>query len=133
MSKLQFSRLRHGDVLLWGRWPNVIKRTVIEGPVDIAKSRGEAPIDNLHVVFAIRKRSWTKRARTSYGWNDVKHKVRATGKRRRTVISVDEMDRLKRIKFDPQKEYRREIRERIGQNKRMNRVCAFEPAPLPRG
>jgi hypothetical protein len=133
MSKLQFSRLRHGDVILWGRWPNVIKRTVIEGPVDIAKSRGTDPINHLHIVLSIRRRSWTGRAKTGYTWNDVKRNIRLSGmSRRKTVISTEEMDRLKHIRFNPAKEYLREIKREARYNKRVGRKCPFKPLPLPR-
>lgn len=132
MSKRQMSRLRHGDVVLWGRWPNLTFRTVIEGPADIARMRGGDPMDHLHVVFAIRRRSWTGRAKTGYGWNDVKHLIRATKKRRRTVMSAEELERLKKIRFNPKKEYAREIREQRGHILNRGWRCPFKPLPLPK-
>lgn len=132
ISRLQFSRLKHGDVLLWGRWPACIFRTVVEGPVDIAKSRNGNPLDHMHVIFAIRKRSWTNRAKTSYGWNDIKRIVRLVkrGRRSATAISREEYDRLKRLRFNPEKEYRREIRESLWHRKKRKWICPFKPLPL---
>lgn len=101
-------------------------RTILEGPAD-HPDRGWRH----GIVFAIRHRSWTRRARTTYTYHDVKHIIFTTTKRTRNLCLPHEVERLKEIGFNPRKEYVREMRDAINTAKRMRRSCFVTVKNLP--
>ena len=112
ISKSDFLKLKHGDVLLWKHGSSVIYRTVIDGPAD---SGGGS-----RVYFAIRRRSWTGRAKTCYGWNDIKHRITLV-KKTTLVMLKEECEHLKDIGFNARKELVRELKEARATKLRMGR------------
>ncbi len=104
ISKSDFNNLRHGDVVLWRNGSSAVYRTVIDGPADKDEREGNA------VTLAIRRRSWTGRAYTVYGWNDIKHRIKLI-KKTSLVMLAEERDRLKDIGFNVRRELARTLKE----------------------
>lgn len=110
ITEAQFALLRHGDIVKYGR-KNPVLRTVLYGPADDAR-------DSKHpaVAFPIRRRSWTGRVTTTYGYNDIKHLIAPTGLRLTGLAaSAEEMERLYLLGFGVAKGMAREFYE---QNRR---------------
>lgn len=104
ISRNQFMALRHGDVVKFvGKRGRVWFRTIMHGPADT-----EPPCTA--VEFPISRRSWTGRVTTCYAWNDLKHKMVATGKRLKdAVASFDELERLYLAGFNIEAQMAREL------------------------
>jgi hypothetical protein len=132
ISLKQFCRLKHGSQVWWGSRTRGFLRTCLYGPADRDQSvRGVEP-GMRHVGFAIRHRSWTGKAHTSYGFNDVKRVISPTKRRIQTVISEAEAQHLRDHGFNVREQYAQELRESNARNKRMGRDCPFTPLPLPK-
>lgn len=123
ISKSDFSKLKHGDVVLWRNKRSVIFRTVVDGPAD--KSWKGAAVE-----FAIRRRSWTGRAKTTYDWNAVKHRIKLI-KRTSLIMLSEEFERLKTIGFNPRKEIIREFKEAEAAKIRMGRELCQRIVRIP--
>jgi len=137
ITKARYCQIKRGDVVLWNGRP----RYVMEGPGD----NNAKPTDHsslLYVRFPIRRRSWTSRAHTLYGWNDAKHAL--TIPRRKlsaSAICSAEKSHLAAIGFDWLAELRREVEEgealavrmkRIGYESKPNRAFRIARAQLRR-
>jgi hypothetical protein len=131
ISLKQFCVLKHGAVVWWGTRARGYLRTVLFGPADGPRGVGIVEPGQRHIGFAIRYRTWTGRATTTYGFTDVKHKITPTKRRSKTVISGAEAQHLRDRGFDVRAQYAKELRESRERNKRMHRTCPFEPMPLP--
>jgi hypothetical protein len=131
ISLKQFCALKHGDVVWWGTRARGMLRTVLFGPADGGRGVCVVNPGRRHIGFAIRRRSWTGRATTTYGFNDVRYVISPTKRRSKTVISGMEAQHLRDRGFDVREQYARELRETNAMNKRMRRVCPFTPLPLP--
>jgi hypothetical protein len=96
MSKLEFSSLNPGDLLCWR---GLYLRTVISNSHPPDGRTGS-------VTLTIRRRSWTNRASTAYGYHDIKHNAFPIGKRTKKLCLPSEAHRLAYIGFDLRKEFR---------------------------
>lgn len=105
MTKEQFKTLRNGDVILWKKGAARYFRTIVTGPADRD--------DNYPcVTLPIRKRSWTGRPYTIYGWNDIKDRIEYTGKRyTELLLNPEELERLVCAGFKVSKCLKRELKE----------------------
>lgn len=123
MTYKQFMKLKAGDVVLW-RTPKggVHMRTILKGPVD----EGGA-----HILLPIRRRSWTRRVVTCYGWNDVKHIITKVTGHISTICLQGEYQRLHDIGFDPRREFVREVKERCAAKTRQGKKLCDRLRPLP--
>lgn len=132
ISLKQFCRLKHGDRVWWGTRERGYLRTILYGPADGASVGHRVEPGRRHIGFPIRHRSWTGRAVTSYGFNDVKRLISPAKSRIKTVLSEEEAQHLRDHRFNVREQYARELRERNATNKRMGRECPFTPLPLPK-
>lgn len=111
----QFRKLKRGDVVLFGK--RKVARVVQVGPANF-----EPPIDSIR--FAIMRRSWTNRAVTCYGFNDVKRLLTIPRNKLHTpTIQRANEQALVDIGFNVDKEKRREFKQFLESRKRMAR-CA---------
>lgn len=103
ISREAFDQLKAGDVIIYNGRP----RTVMIGPGDMRELPQKS---NRCLTLPIKMRSWTNRAQTVQGYNDLKHKIRLPRKALDIKsVCVAELDQLRSIGFDPVKELEREI------------------------
>ncbi len=123
----RFQKLRSGDVVLM---KSGMVRTIQVGPADTGV-RDDKPTA-CGVVFSILRRLWTGRIVTTYGWNDLRHKiVRVVG---RNILSLNplEYQRLVDSRFDVRAGIKREFREAREMKLRTGRtLCGIKFRGLP--
>ena len=107
ISKARFCKLKRGDVILWNGNP----RYILQGPGD-SDTKPTDPTCHMYVHFPIRRRSWTGRAYTIYGYHDCKHAMVIPRRRfSPQAICVAEKEQLGALGFDWLAELEREVRE----------------------
>jgi hypothetical protein len=115
MTVEEYKNLKAGDLLVWR---GAYLRTVIEPP----EGRSGNPLGN--ITLSIRRRSWTNRATTIYGYHDLKWVAFPAGKKIRSLMLGSELEVLKSLNFDVRKEIKREFTEEIDRKKRMGKeIC----------
>lgn len=126
MTFAQFKRLKPGDILLMRSKRGPYKRTIVDSSDYEAMKPSHA-----HVTFPIKRRSWTNRARTSYSFVDLKHKIiRKVGHTTKLCTGM-EVQELKDIGFNPRREMLREVREEAARKLRMGRSLCQRKFQLP--
>lgn len=126
MTFKQFKRLKPGDILLMRSKRGPYKRTI----VDTTDYEPEKP-SHAHVSFPIKRRSWTRRARTTYSFTDIKHRIiRKVGHTSKLCTGM-EVQELKDIGFNPKRELVKELREEAARKLRMGRELCQRKFVLP--
>ena len=120
ISKERFCKLKAGDIVLFNGSPRTVRELHI-----CETSWGK----RASITFAIKRRSWTNRIYTVYGYNDVKHALSLPRKKRnRREICQAEQDLLSASGFDVRREVAREARELEELERRTGREYADKRA-----
>jgi hypothetical protein len=120
VTKAAFAALRAGDVVVFN---DKRLRTVQEGPADKQRNcRCKTPLcGHMYVTFSILRRSWTRRVKTVYTWNDIKQKLKPAGKRTGLLMLKSEFLALQAAGFDVRKGIKREVDDARGYAERSGR------------
>jgi hypothetical protein len=97
-----FKKLKAGDIVLYNGKPRIVRKGPADGPILMRKGKERKGLTSVH--FAIMRRSWTGRPRTSYNFHDCKDKL-TLPRRKYTFADVcgQELDRLHTTKFSDER------------------------------
>lgn len=109
ISREDFIKLKRGDVVLYGRYntPRI---------VEIGPSNYDPPNDtHPYITLSIMRRSWTRRIRTGYFYNDICDKIslppQKLSRKAKLLIRAEQNERLRKSGFDIEKGLNRELKE----------------------